>query len=92
MNITPDCDCESISDSYIVKDIGILASDDPVAIDTASYHVNEHMVFNGSEIHSNWEKVEDKFGGIWFDVDGWTQLKYAQKIGLGSMNYELIKI
>jgi len=93
MNITTDCDCESFSDSYIVKDIGILASNDPVAIDTASYHlVNEQIALKGSEIHSNMDKGEDKFRGIWPDVNGQIQLKYAQKIGLGSMNYELIKI
>jgi len=36
LNITPDCDCVSFSDSPIVPDIGILASLDPVAIDQAS--------------------------------------------------------
>lgn len=93
MNITPDCDCEGFSDSYIVQDIGILASNDPVAIDTASYDlINKQRALKGSEIHSNLEEGEDKFRGIWPDVDGWIQLKYAQEIGLGTMNYELIKI
>ncbi|MGC9517285.1 MAG: DUF362 domain-containing protein [Methanomicrobiales archaeon] len=93
MNITPDCDCEAFSDANIVQDIGILASKDPVALDTASYElVNQQKAFEESEIKSNLDKGEDKFRGIWPKVDGWIQLKYAQELGLGSMNYDLIKI
>jgi uncharacterized Fe-S center protein len=36
MQISPACDCYGYSDAPIVKDIGILASEDPVAIDQAS--------------------------------------------------------
>ena len=37
MNITRGCDCEGRKMSVIIKDIGILASTDPVAIDKASF-------------------------------------------------------
>jgi len=93
MNITPDCDCEAFSDAHIVQDIGILASKDPVALDTASYHlVNKERGLRESEIQTNLDEGEDKFRGTWPDVDGWIQLKHAQKIGLGSMDYDMVKI
>lgn len=93
MDITPDCDCVPWSDSPIVPDIGILASTDPVALDTASYElVNEQYGFKDSLLHHNHEKGEDKFRGLYEKIDGDIQMKYGQEIGLGSMDYELIKI
>ncbi|HML06097.1 MAG TPA: DUF362 domain-containing protein, partial [Methanobacterium sp.] len=93
MDITPDCDCVPWSDSPIVPDIGILASNDPVALDTASYKlVNEQCGFEDSLLHHNHEKGEDKFKGLYEKIDGEIQMKYGQEIGLGSMDYELIKI
>jgi uncharacterized protein len=37
INITADCDCMNIAMEKLTEDIGVLASDDPVAIDQASY-------------------------------------------------------
>jgi uncharacterized Fe-S center protein len=93
MNITPDCDCVPWSDSPIVPDIGILASNDPVALDMASYHlVNQQCGFKDSLLNHNHEKGKDKFRGLYEKIDGDIQMKYGQEIGLGTMNYELIKI
>lgn len=93
MNITPDCDCVPWSDSPIVPDIGILASFDPVAIDAASTDlINEQCGFKNSLLHHNFLEGEDKFKGVYEKIDGKIQLKYGEEIGLGSMNYELIKI
>ncbi|MDD1774335.1 MAG: DUF362 domain-containing protein [Methanobacterium sp.] len=93
LNITPDCDCVTWSDAPLVPDIGILASKDPVALDHASYNlVNQQKGFKDSMLHHNHEENADKFKGVWGKVDGLTQLKYAEKIGLGSMDYDLIKI
>lgn len=93
MNITPDCDCVPWSDAPIVSDIGILASNDPVAIDTASLDlVNEQCGFKNSLLHNNFEKGEDKFKGIYEEIDGRIQLKYGEEIGLGSRDYKLIEI
>jgi hypothetical protein len=92
-DITPDCDCVPWSDAPLVPDIGILASKDPVALDHASYNlVNKQKGFTDSMLYHNHEKDADKFKGVWKKVDGIIQLKYAQKIGLGSMNYELVGI
>jgi uncharacterized Fe-S center protein len=93
MNITPDCDCVPWSDAPIVPDIGILASFDPVAIDAASADlINEQCGFKNSLLHHNFDKGEDKFKGIYEEIDGRIQLKYGEEIGLGSRDYELIKI
>ncbi|MGB9936370.1 MAG: DUF362 domain-containing protein [Methanobacterium sp.] len=93
MDITPDCDCVPWSDASIVPDIGILASYDPVALDTASYHlVNEQCGFKDSSLSHNHEKGADKFKGLYENIDGDIQMKYGQEIGLGSMEYELIRI
>jgi uncharacterized Fe-S center protein len=92
-DITPDCDCVPWSDAPIVPDIGILASNDPVALDTASYDlVNKQKGFKESLLHRNHERDSDKFRGVWRKVDGHVQLSYAEDIGLGSMEYELISI
>jgi len=40
-------------------------------------------------LHSH-EEGSDKFKGIWDKVDGQVQMVYGQKIGLGSLHYELI--
>ena len=93
MNITPDCDCVPWSDAPIVPDIGILASYDPVAIDAASIDlVNKQCGFENSLLHHNFHKGEDKFKGVYEDIDGKIQIKYGEEIGLGSAEYELIRI
>ncbi len=93
MNITPLCDCVGFSGSYIVPDIGILASTDPVAIDAASFDlVNAQLGNINSDLKCNYEKGADKFLGLHKHVDGSLQLKYGEEIGLGSKSYELIKI
>ena len=91
--ISPSCDCYRYTDASIVPDIGIMASTDPVAIDQASVDmVNQQTVLNGSSLKIDIRSGEDKFRGLYPDVDWAFQLDYAQKIGLGSCNYELIKI
>ncbi|MHC1714830.1 MAG: DUF362 domain-containing protein [Acidaminococcaceae bacterium] len=91
VNITPDCDCVPWSDAPIVPDIGFLASDDPVAIDQASYDlVNKQLGFSDSLLCCNCEVGADKFHGLRSHVDGTIQLKYGEEIGMGSRDYELI--
>jgi uncharacterized Fe-S center protein len=93
MNITPDCDCVPWSDAPMVPDIGILASKDPVAIDAASYYlVNNEKGIKNSLLEKNFKHGEDKFRGVWSEVDGTRQIEYAEKIGLGSPDYKLIII
>ncbi|HWR60451.1 MAG TPA: DUF362 domain-containing protein [Clostridia bacterium] len=93
MDITPLCDCVGFSGAYIVPDIGILASKDPVAIDAASYDlVNAQTGNHNSSLKCNHEKGEDKFRGLYGNIDATRQFSYGEEIGLGSRDYELIKI
>lgn len=93
VNITPHCDCASWSDAPIVPDIGILASFDPVAIDTACRDlVNMQAGNTGTHLLCNHKPGEDKFKGTWGYTDADKQLSHGEKIGLGTTDYRLIKI
>jgi uncharacterized Fe-S center protein len=91
--ISPACDCYGYSDTPIVRDIGILSSEDPVAIDQASVDlVNKEEGNRSSKLSKNWEPEGDKFRAIYPEVDWNIQLAYAEEIGMGTRDYELIKI
>jgi hypothetical protein len=91
--ISPACDCYGFSDTPIVNDIGILASEDPVAIDQASVDlVNQEEGNRSSKLSRNWGQGEDKFRAIYPEVDWNIQLAYGEEIGLGTREYELIKV
>ncbi len=92
-NVSPACDCYGYNDAPIVRDIGILASRDPVAIDQASVDmVNAEPALKHSCLETNREAGEDKFRGLYPKVDWTIQLSYAEEIGLGSRSYHLEKI
>lgn len=77
LKITKDCDCMGSDESAIVEDIGILGSEDPVAIDKASVDL----------INSRGGK--DLLRAM-NNVDWSVQLKYGEKVGLGTTEYKLI--
>ncbi len=90
INITPHCDCFTLSDNAIVEDIGVLASSDPVAIDKASFDLTKKA---RKTLNSDIQGEEgEPFGLLFEDVDPLHQLVYGEKIGLGSLNYELVKL
>ncbi|MBI9083100.1 MAG: DUF362 domain-containing protein [Desulfobacterales bacterium] len=92
-DVSPGCDCLPYNDSPIVRDIGILASTDPVAIDRASIDlVNGEHALPGTCLKKNMAPGEDKFGGVYDYIDWAYQFEYAEKIGLGSSEYELVKV
>lgn len=92
MNVSPDCDCFGHNDHPIVQDIGILASLDPVALDTACYDlVNSQPALIGSVIEGC-HTGEDKFQMVHPGINPLTQLEHSEKIGLGMMQYELRQI
>jgi uncharacterized Fe-S center protein len=89
-NISPMCDCVNHSDTPIVRDIGIVASLDPVALDQASADlVNREEAFKGSCLKTNTSPGEDKFRGLYPQVDWEIQLDYAEKLGIGKRDYTL---
>jgi hypothetical protein len=91
--ISPACDCYGFSDAPIVNDVGILSSVDPVAIDQASVDlVNSEAGNRSSKLSRNWNPGEDKFRAVYPEVDWSIQLAYGEEIGLGTREYELIRI
>ncbi len=91
--ISPACDCYGHNDFPIVEDIGILASRDPVAIDKASVDlVNMKPGIKNSALKKAFEPGSDKFRDIYPKVDYSLQFDYAEEIGLGSKEYELIEL
>ncbi len=91
--ISPACDCYPASDTPVVGDIGILASKDPVAIDQAAADlINKQTGNRDSKLKNNFEPGEDKFRGVYPEIDWTVQLKYGEEIGLGCREYELIEV
>ncbi len=80
IRINKECDCWGMDNPRIGPDVGILASWDPVSIDQASLDL------------VNQATGRDIFKEAHPDQDGARQLRYAQSIGLGSMDYELIRL
>jgi hypothetical protein len=92
-HISPACDCYGHNDAPIVQDLGILASTDPVAIDQASVDlVNGQPALENACLSNHEGPGEDKFLALYPKVDWTVQLKYGEKIGLGTRDYELIHI
>jgi len=81
-NLSIDCDCDSNPEEPCMKDIGILASIDPVALDKACLD----MIYNSADSGRNHllERIESKNGPL--------IIEYAEKIGIGSKEYDLISI
>lgn len=93
LQISPACDCAPFNDAPIVRDLGIMASRDPVAIDQASVDmVNRQAGLDGSCLKDHKEGGDDKFRGVYPGIDWNIQLEHAEEIGLGRRNYELITI
>ena len=90
--VSPDCDCNGHADAPIVNDIGICASTDPVALDQASADlVNAASGNPDSALKSGLEPGGDKFRGAHPGIDWEIQLEYAEKLGLGSREYQLLR-
>ena len=91
--VSPACDCYGHADAPIVNDIGICASTDPVALDQACADlVNNARGNQDTALASGHEPGGDKFRGVHPDIDWEVQLEHAEKIGLGSREYQLVKL
>lgn len=78
--LSVDCDCDGRPAEPDMHDIGILASYDPVALDQACVD----LVYGAEDGQSMIERIESR--------NGLHTLEQAQKIGLGSREYELVSI
>ena len=77
-----DCDCCEIAEDPCIADIGILASDDPIAIDQASVD----LVYASSDPGRPHliERIESR--------NGIHTVEAAAELGFGSRKYTLIEI
>lgn len=90
--------CWNHNDAAIVPDLGILASADPVALDKACADmVIQAPILHGNNCLATAHEHDDlcgcdKFHLMHPDTDWLAGLRHAEKIGLGTMEYELVKI
>jgi uncharacterized protein len=80
LDMTKDCDCFGVDQQKVARDLGMLASCDPVAIDKASLDLTAEAF--GKTI------AEISYG----NQDALVQISHGEKIGLGSTDYDLVKI
>lgn len=93
MDVSPFCDCHPESDAAIVPDVGIFASFDPVAVDQACADaVLAQPVIENSYLGKSKVKGRDHFGCVSPSTDWTKQLAHAEKIGMGSRKYKLVKV
>ena len=81
-NMSVDCDCCAVAEDPCMKDIGILASLDPIAIDQACID----LVYNSNDPGRDHfiERVERQ--------NGVHTIEAAVELGFGSREYELINV
>lgn len=92
-SVTPDCDCMGFSDAPICSDIGVLASLDPVAIDQAGVDlVNRAEPRYPSHLPKGLKAGDDKFRAMRPHLPEHMGLDYAEQLGLGTRDYELVAI
>lgn len=78
--LSVDCDCDGRPQEPEMKDIGILASTDPVALDQACLD----LVYAAPDNKALVERIESKHGVH--------QVEYGEEIGLGTRTYKLIDL
>lgn len=81
-NISIDCDCDGNASAPCMKDIGILASLDPVAVDQACLD----LVYNSTD------PGKDKLIERIESLHGVHTVEAAAELGVGSREYELIDL
>ena len=98
LDISPYCDCHPENDAPILPDIGMFCSTDPLALDQACVDaclkaqplpdsiLGDHMREEGFCDH------HDHFVNTTPESEYQTCLAHAEKIGLGSREYDLIEV
>lgn len=84
-NMSVDCDCDSHPAAPVLKDIGVMASLDPVALDQACLDlVFGHKSTEGDDAQPLIDRINRQHGTYITD--------YAEKIGFGSKTYKLVNL
>jgi uncharacterized Fe-S center protein len=91
--VSPYCDCHGENDAAIIPDIGMFASFDPAALDKACLDAaNAAPVIRTSVLSERERTHGDHFVDVHPTTDGLAQITHAEKIGLGTSEYELVTI
>lgn len=98
LDVSPNCDCHAENDAPILPNIGMFASFDPLALDQAC--VDACMAaapLANSQLSDNMLKADftdhhDHFTNSTPESEWQTCLAHAEKIGIGSREYELIVV
>ena len=91
--IQPECDCMPVADVPVIQDLGILVSDDIVAVEQAT--VDMLMKAFPLPQSASDEKVIVKGEDILFKLSEkpyWIQIEETERLGLGNRQYEIIQI
>ncbi len=97
-DVSPTCDCHSGNDTPIIPDVGMFASFDPLALDHACVDAClKQTPLPGSQLTDEMSKPgfhdhHDHFDNTNPNTEYKTCLAHAEKIGLGSRQYELVKV
>ena len=94
MDVSPFCDCHSENDAPIIPDVGIFASFDPVALDTACADAcNSQPVIAGTYLDKpEDEREQDHFATIHPVTDWRDCIEHAENLGIGRQAYELHEV
>lgn len=94
IDVSPYCDCHAENDAAIVPDVGFFASFDPVALDMACADaVNRQPVISNSVLGDHQHIHEgDHFHKVSPDTDWIVAIEHAEKLGLGTREYEIVEV
>lgn len=100
IDVSPYCDCHAENDLPIVADIGMFASFDPVALDRACADAcNAAPIIPGSMLDEQLSEKQllnnhsvDRFAHTTPGTNWISTLEHAEKIGIGTQAYELVKV
>lgn len=96
VDVSPNCDCHGENDAPILPNIGMFASFDPVALDQACVDAcQQAKPIKNSQLGDNlakhdWINYNDHFLNSNPNIRWKETLEHAEKIGIGTREYELI--
>ena len=92
-DVSPYCDCHSENDVPIIPDVGMFASFDPIALDMACADaLNAQRPEKNSLLGTAPEQLEDHVKTVHPTTNWRSMLAHGKKIGLGTDEYEIVRI
>lgn len=93
VDVSPFCDCYSLNDAPVIPDVGMFASFDAVALDQACADITLQQPILPGTIMDNIKVVNHDISRSLHQGTDWVvQLEQAEKVGMGTRKYELIKV